>query len=125
MSSIFSGTERSTTLRRQALTPKLPLATALIVLGIVLFLFGLFLAPLIPADLRSGHRFWVWNIAVDEVTAVALIATGYIKKHMQGDCPPDLTVPCSPCPARAAGCTLNGQFLKRFPCPLDAPHDLL
>lgn len=82
MSSIFSGTERNIPDRWQALMPKSLLGTALIVLGVVLLAFGLFLAPLIPADLRSGHRFWVWIIAADEILALALIATGYIKKYL-------------------------------------------
>jgi hypothetical protein len=82
MSSIFSGSERITPSRWQALTPKLSLGTALIVLGIVLLLFGLFLAPLIPADLRSGHRFWVPIVAVEEVLALALIVTGCIKNYL-------------------------------------------
>ena len=81
MSSIFSGTERTTPSRWQALIPKLPLGTALLVLGVVLLLFGLFLAPLIPADLRSGHRFWVRIVAADEVVALALIVIGGISNY--------------------------------------------
>jgi hypothetical protein len=80
MSSIFSGSERITS--SPAFTPKLPLGTALIVLGIMLLLFGLFLAPLIPADLRSGHRFWVWIVAADEVFALALIVAGRIGNYL-------------------------------------------
>jgi len=82
MSSIFSGSERITPSRWQALTPKLPLGSALIVLGIVLLLFGLFLGPLVPADLPSGHRFWVRIVAADEAFALALIVTGYIKNYL-------------------------------------------
>ena len=82
MSSIFSGTERTIPPRWHALIPKLPLGIALVVLGIVLLIFGLFLAPLIPADLRSGHRFWARVIALDEVIAVALIASGCIKNFL-------------------------------------------
>ncbi len=83
MGSIFSGSERITASRWQGLAPKLPLGTALIVLGIVLLLFGLFLAPLIPADLRSGHRFWLRIVAADEVLALALIVTGCIKNYFR------------------------------------------
>ncbi len=82
MSSIFSGTERATDARAEAVIPKLPFGTALIVLGIVLLVFGLFLAPLMPADWRTGHRFWVRTIAADELVALALIATGCIKKYL-------------------------------------------
>ena len=82
MSSIFSGTERITPPRWLALIPNLPLGTALMVLGIVLVAFGLFLAPLVPADLRSAHRFWMRIIAADEVLALALIATGGIKNYL-------------------------------------------
>jgi hypothetical protein len=82
MSSIFSGTERATDARPPAAIPKLPLGTALIVLGIVLLVFGLFLAPLMPADWRTGHRFWARIIAGDEVIALVLIATGCIKNYL-------------------------------------------
>jgi len=82
MSSIFSGTEGTTPPRWQALMPKLLLSTALIVLGIVLLAFGLFLAPLLPTDVRSGHRFWLRIIAADEVLALALIVTGCIKNYL-------------------------------------------
>jgi hypothetical protein len=44
----------------------------------VLLLFGLFLAPLIPADLRSGHHFWVRIVAADEVLALTLIVASCI-----------------------------------------------
>ena len=82
MSSIFSGTERSPCPRWQALMPKLRLGTAQIALGIALLVFGLFLAPLIPADLRSGHRFWVRIVMADEVLALALIVTGCVKNYL-------------------------------------------
>ena len=82
MSSIFSGTERTLPPRWHPLIPKLPLGIALITLGVVLVLIGLFLAPLIPADLRSGHRFWVRIVAADEVVALALIATGCITNYL-------------------------------------------
>jgi hypothetical protein len=83
MSSIFSGTERTISPRWQSLMPKLPLGTALLVLGIVLLAFGLFLAPLIPADMRSGHRFWVRIVMADELIALALIATGCVKNYLR------------------------------------------
>ena len=82
MSSIFSGTERTTPPRWEALMPKSLLGTALIVLGVVLLAFGLFFAPLIPTDLRSGHHFWLRIIAADEVLALVLIVTGCIKKYL-------------------------------------------
>jgi hypothetical protein len=66
------------------LAPKLPPGAALIVLGVVLLLFGLFLAPLISVDLRSGHRYWVAIVTVDEVVAVALILTGFVQRHLGG-----------------------------------------
>ena len=81
MSSIFSGRDRTTPPRWPALTPPLPLGAALIVLGLVLLVFGLFLAPLIPADLRSGHRFWVHIVEADEALALALIVIGWFKNY--------------------------------------------
>jgi len=83
MSSIFSGTERTTPPGGHALLSKLPLGTALIVLGILLLAFGLFLAPLIPVDIRSGHRFWIRIVAADQVLALALILVGYIKNYLR------------------------------------------
>lgn len=53
-------------------------STVLWVLGLMFLLFGLFLVPLILADLRSGHQFWLLLVAVDEVVAIALIATAAV-----------------------------------------------
>ena len=83
MSSIFSGTENSKLTRWHVAIPSLQLDTSLIVLGIVLLCFGLFLAPLIPADARSGHRFWVRVVTADELIALVLLVTGGIKRYFR------------------------------------------
>jgi len=83
MSSIFSATQESKPLRHLLPVPRLPLGSALLVLGAVLLLFGVFLAPLIPADLRSGHRFWIRIVTADEIIALALLVAGICATYLR------------------------------------------
>jgi hypothetical protein len=82
MSSIFAGTERTTPPQSQASKP--PLGPVLIALGVALCVFGLLLTPLISADVRSGHRFWLRIIVADELSALALIGAGCVKNYLGG-----------------------------------------
>lgn len=83
MSSIFSGTEKHRPAQREpAPIPRLQCSTVLWVLGVMLLFFGLFLVPLISADLRLGHRFWLQLVIADEVVAIGLIAAGGVFKAL-------------------------------------------
>ena len=61
-------------------------ASSLSALGWILLVVAVFAVPLLTPDLKTGHRFYVWAVAVTAILGILFVTAGFFYR-LRGDMP--------------------------------------